>query len=134
MNEKLKLPSYGGQALIEGILMRSRKYVSSAFRLPDGTIKTQTEELTGIYKSKIFTIPFLRGLVALWDSLVLGTKYLTISANFQVKEDEKSKVVPSFSAFSSHWRWNMYFHSRSCHAGIMAGKDATLVSIADQYH
>lgn len=89
MSEKLRLPNYGGQALIEGVLMRGKKYVAAAFRLPDGSIKTQSEELTGIYKSNILKIPFLRGLISLWDSLGLGTRYLTISANYQAKEDEK---------------------------------------------
>lgn len=89
MAEKLKLPSYGGQALIEGVLMRGKKYLAAAFRLPDGSIKLQSEPLTGIYQSGIIRIPFLRGLISLWDSLGLGTRYLTISANFQAKEQEK---------------------------------------------
>jgi uncharacterized protein YqhQ len=89
MSKKLKLPSYGGQALVEGVLMRGKKYASAAFRMPDGSIKNQSEELSGIYKSKIAQIPFLRGLISLWDSLGLGTRYLTISANNQAKEQEK---------------------------------------------
>ena len=52
MSEKI-LPSYGGQALIEGVLMRGKKYLAASFRKPDGSIETVTEELTGIYKSKI---------------------------------------------------------------------------------
>jgi uncharacterized protein YqhQ len=84
-----KLPSYGGQALIEGILMRGRKYVVAAFRAPDGSIQIEKEELTGIYKSKLSKIPFFRGLVILWDSLSLGMKFLTLSANIQSGEDEK---------------------------------------------
>jgi uncharacterized protein YqhQ len=91
MSENLKLPAYGGQALIEGVLMRGKNYMAASFRKPDGTIETVTEQLTGIYKSSIRKIPFLRGLIMLWDSLVLGTKYLTISANMQV-EDEEEKI------------------------------------------
>lgn len=87
--DKLKLPSYGGQALIEGVLMRGSNYVSAAMRAPDGSIVIESEKLTGIYKSKITKIPFLRGLVILWDSVGLGTKYLTVSANVQTGEDEK---------------------------------------------
>ncbi len=90
-NDQTKsMESYGGQALIEGILMRGRRYLTAAFRLPDGSIKVVEEELTGIYKNKIRNIPFLRGLIILWDSLVLGMKYLTISSNYQLEEkDEK---------------------------------------------
>ncbi|MGV8027353.1 MAG: DUF1385 domain-containing protein [Anaerolineaceae bacterium] len=91
----VKLESYGGQALIEGILMRGRKYLTAAFRLPDGSIKVIEEELTGIYKKKIRDIPFLRGLIILWDSLVLGMKYLTISSNMQLKEDEEKIEGPA---------------------------------------
>lgn len=92
MAEK-ELPSYGGQALIEGVLMRGKKYLAASFRKPDGSIETVSEELTGIYKSKITKIPLLRGLISLWDSLGLGMKYLSISANMQTGEDEKITPV-----------------------------------------
>ena len=92
MAEK-SLPSYGGQALIEGVLMRGKRFLAASFRKPDGSIETVTEELSGIYKSKITKIPFLRGLVSLWDSLGLGMKYLSISANMQTGEDEKITPV-----------------------------------------
>lgn len=88
MSEKI-LPSYGGQALIEGVLMRGKKYLAASFRKPDGTIETVSEELTGIYKTGITKIPLLRGLVSLWDSLGLGMRYLSLSANMQTGEDEK---------------------------------------------
>ena len=93
MNHKtdkdLKLPSYGGQALIEGVLMRGSKYLAAAYRLPDGEIKVETEELGGLYKTRLVRIPFLRGLIILWDAIGLGSKYLTKSANYQTGEDEK---------------------------------------------
>lgn len=84
-----RMPAYGGQALIEGVLMRGTKALAAAFRAPDGQIIVKTEILGGIYKSRIRKIPFLRGLVILWDALGLGTRYLSISANLQVKEEEK---------------------------------------------
>lgn len=87
--EKLKLPSYGGQALIEGVLMRGSHYLAAAMRSPSGEIVIQKEELKGIYRSKLFKLPFLRGLTSMWDALGLGTKYLTLSANIQTGEDEK---------------------------------------------
>lgn len=87
--EKLKLPSYGGQALIEGVLMRGSSYMAAAFREPSGNIKIETEKLQGIYTSKLAKLPFIRGLVILWDALGLGMKYLTMSANLQTGEDEK---------------------------------------------
>jgi uncharacterized protein YqhQ len=84
-----KLINYGGQALIEGVLMRGRKSCAVAMRAPDGTIVTKVEPLSGIYKTSIAKIPFLRGLVMLWDSLGLGMLALTNSANLQSGQDEK---------------------------------------------
>lgn len=69
--------------------MRGSHYLSAAFRDPSGKIVIESEKLTGIYTSKLAKIPFLRGLILLWDALVLGTKYLTISANIQTGEEEK---------------------------------------------
>lgn len=86
---KLKLPSYGGQALIEGVLMRGSHYVAAAMRSPQGEIVVEKEELKGIYKSRLAKIPFLRGIVILWDALGLGTRYLTKSANVQTGEEEQ---------------------------------------------
>jgi uncharacterized protein YqhQ len=86
---KEKLPSYGGQALIEGVLMRGSRYVAAAMRTPDGKIEVHLEKLSGIYRSGLRKIPFLRGLIILWDALILGTHFLTLSANVQTGEDEK---------------------------------------------
>ena len=84
-----KLVSYGGQAVIEGVLMRGRTTWTIAMRPPDGSIVTKSELLGGVYKSSIPRIPFLRGLILLWDALGLGTRALTISANMQTDQDEK---------------------------------------------
>ncbi|MBN1146235.1 MAG: DUF1385 domain-containing protein [Anaerolineales bacterium] len=84
-----KLPAYGGQAVIEGVMMRGAQYVAIAMRAPDQKIVVHTEPLSGIYKSKIIKVPFLRGLIGLWDALGLGMRALTISANLQSGEDEQ---------------------------------------------
>ncbi|GAB4581935.1 MAG: DUF1385 domain-containing protein [Anaerolineales bacterium] len=88
-NPTLPLPTYGGQAVIEGVMMRGARSFAIAMRAPNKNIVLHTEKLSGIYKSKITKIPFLRGLVMLWDALGLGTRALTISANVQTGEDEK---------------------------------------------
>lgn len=87
MNDKL--PNYGGQAVIEGVMMRGANTVAVAMRAPDQEIVIHTEELGGIYKSRLTKIPFLRGLVILWDALGLGMRALTLSANMQTDEDEQ---------------------------------------------
>lgn len=83
------LPTYGGQAVIEGVMMRGARSVAIAMRAPNQEIVLHTEELGRVYQSKAAKIPFLRGLVVLWDALALGMRALTISANTQGDEDEK---------------------------------------------
>jgi uncharacterized protein YqhQ len=90
-----KLPAYGGQALIEGVLMRGSRFLAAAFRIPNGEIVVQTEKLPAVYYGPLKKIPFLRGLVILWDSLGLGTRYLTISANHQGGEEEAKIEGPT---------------------------------------
>lgn len=84
-----KMPSYGGQAVIEGVMMRGSGAVAIAMRAPDHQVVVHTETLSGIYKSKAARIPFLRGVVVLWDALGLGMRALTISANTQTEEEQK---------------------------------------------
>lgn len=84
-----RIITYGGQAVIEGVLMRGKKSLAIAMRAPNGEIVTHQEILSGIYRSKITKIPFLRGLILLWDALGLGMRALTLSANTQSGEDEK---------------------------------------------
>ncbi len=89
MAEKCRFPSYGGQAVIEGVMMRGARHVAIAMRAPSKEIIIHKEQLGGIYQSRLAKIPFLRGLVMLWDALGLGMRALTMSANTQTGEDEK---------------------------------------------
>jgi uncharacterized protein YqhQ len=89
MAEKSRFPLYGGQAVIEGVMMRGTQSVAIAMRTPNKEIAVYKEPLGALYKNKIIKIPFLRGLVMLLDALVLGTRALTISANTQTVEKEK---------------------------------------------
>jgi len=84
-----RIITYGGQAVIEGVMMRGQKAFAVAMRAPDGSIVTHTEKLANLYRSRITKIPFLRGGILLWDALGLGMRALTLSANTQTGEDEK---------------------------------------------
>lgn len=84
-----KLITYGGQAVIEGVLMRGRKVYALAMRAPDGQIVTKVAPLSKIYRSQLARTPFLRGLVLLWDALGLGLRALTDSANLQTGGEAK---------------------------------------------
>jgi uncharacterized protein YqhQ len=84
-----RLPAYGGQAVMEGVMMRGSRTCAIAMRAPDQQIVIHQEPLGSLYHSKITKIPFLRGLAMLWDALGLGMRALTLSANVQTGEDEK---------------------------------------------
>jgi len=84
-----RIITYGGQAVIEGVMMRGQKAFAIAMRAPDGGIVVHQEALNAIYRSKITKIPFLRGVILLWDALGLGMRALTIAANTQTGEDVK---------------------------------------------
>ncbi len=84
-----RIITYGGQAVIEGVMMRGQKAFAIAMRAPDGNIVVHQENLDPIYRSRIAKIPFLRGVILLWDALGLGMRALTIAANTQTGEDQK---------------------------------------------
>lgn len=90
---------YGGQAVIEGVMMRGKKYVACAVRDPHGNIVTTTEPLSpAIYASAWSKIPFLRAMTILWDTLVLGTKMLMYSANIVVEEEAQPNANTAATA------------------------------------
>src|SRR6266516_352130 len=73
---------YGGQAVMEGVMMRGRISAAVAVRRPDQSIYLYEEALNPrLYQNPLFRLPFLRGLLLLWEMLVLGTRLMTFSAN-----------------------------------------------------
>jgi uncharacterized protein YqhQ len=81
--------SYGGQAVIEGVLMRGANTAAIAVRDPKGQIVVHEQPLNKtLYRGRIARTPFLRGLVGLWDALGLGTRALMWSADVAVGEEE----------------------------------------------
>ena len=80
--------NYGGQALIEGVLMRGRDAIAVAFRHPDGHIVWASEPLTsGPHGWRLAKAPFVRGLIVLYETLVVGTRWLIRSANIQASAE-----------------------------------------------
>ncbi len=87
---------YGGQAVMEGVMMRGKKFVACAVRRENGEIVTISEALSPfIYASRWSKIPFLRAMTILWDTLVLGTRMLMFSANIAVVDEEKQHAAKS---------------------------------------
>ncbi|HOU12124.1 MAG TPA: DUF1385 domain-containing protein [Anaerolineae bacterium] len=72
--------SYGGQAIIEGVMMRGKYNAAIAVRRPDGEVVVKQEPLGNFYRGFFSKVPFLRGIPLLWDSLGLGMKALFFSA------------------------------------------------------
>ena len=87
MNKK---PNVGGQAVIEGVMMRGKTHVAVAVRQPDGEINVDVRPVNSIAdRYPILKKPFLRGVVSLVESLVMGMKALSYSAQVSGEEDEK---------------------------------------------
>jgi uncharacterized protein YqhQ len=83
---------YGGQAVLEGVMMRGRKTMAVAVRAPNGEIAIHEEPLTAaIYTRKWGQWPFVRGVSMLWDALGLGMRALLWSADVAMSEEEDVK-------------------------------------------
>lgn len=81
----------GGQALIEGVMMRGKTGIATAVRKSDGEIVVTKEEFTPYSKrNKILGLPIIRGFVSLIESLIVGMKSLNYSASFFEEEEEES--------------------------------------------
>ena len=73
----------GGQAVIEGVMMRGSKGIATAIRTSKGNIKVSVKKTVPLTKKyKILSLPFIRGITALLDSLIIGIKTLNYSASF----------------------------------------------------
>lgn len=85
-----RLPNYGGQAVIEGVMMRAPSAWAVAIRRPDGQIEARREPLPRLSsRSRAARVPFLRGILVLGESLSLGFRALSWSAQKAAAEDEK---------------------------------------------
>jgi uncharacterized protein YqhQ len=91
--DKAKPFYYGGQAVMGGVMIRGRNSTAMAVRKPDGTINISNRPLATLYKGKWRDIPLIRGIIALIESVVLGTSALMYSAQI-ITEDEDEKITP----------------------------------------
>ncbi len=80
---------YGGQAVIEGVMIRGRKMVTVAVRRPNGEVAVDSRPLPTFYTGRLRRVPLIRGIVVLVEALVLGIKSLLYSANVSLEEDEE---------------------------------------------
>ena len=88
--------AFGGQAVMEGVMMRSKDHVVVCVRQPNNEIVTKTEELHSLSeKYRFLKLPFLRGILALFETLYSGIKGIYFSANAAFGEDENEEEVLS---------------------------------------
>ena len=95
----LKYSGIGGQAVLEGIMMKNKEQYAVAVRKPNGEIEVEVEHYNGImHGSRIMKVPFVRGVFQFIDSLILGMRSLNFSASFY--EDEDAKETAADKAFN----------------------------------
>jgi len=80
---------YGGQAVVEGVMMRGRRTLVTAVRRPRGDIATNETRLAPLYSGRARRMPIVRGVIVLIESLVLGISSLMYSANVSLEEEGK---------------------------------------------
>lgn len=86
MNQKFQL---GGQALIEGVMMRSPNFIGAAVRRKDGSIETRVDAFHSLgQRYSILAIPLIRGMVALVEMMTVGMRYLNWSGNLALEDEE----------------------------------------------
>ena len=89
----MKYSGIGGQAVLEGVMMKNKEKYAVAVRKPDGEITVDTKEYYGLIKNKTLrNIPILRGVLSFVESLTLGISTLTYSASFFEEDEEDTKA------------------------------------------
>ena len=118
--------NYGGQAVIEGVMMRGAKHMAVAIRSPTGEIVIHSEPLNArIYGGRIGKLPFLRGMIMLWDTLVLGMRALLFSADIALEEEEVE--------FSGPIAWGSVAFSLIIGIGVFLLGPLFLARLVDRY-
>ncbi len=80
---------YGGQAVIEGVMIRGRQAAVTAVRRPNGRLTTKVQPLAAIYTGRLRRTPFTRGVIVLLEAMVIGIRSLLYSANVSLEEEEE---------------------------------------------
>ena len=131
--------NYGGQAVMEGVMMRGSKSMAVAVRAPNGRVIVHSEPLNpAIYGSWIVKVPFLRGITMLWDTLVLGMRTLMFSADVAMQPaDSDAQEHPvsdaPASSFSAPLAWGSIALSLAISLGIFFVLPALLTKLIDRY-
>lgn len=117
---------YGGQAVMEGVMMRGVHEWAVSVRAPSGEIVMRHEALPRTYRSKLFRLPFVRGLISLWDALGLGLRALIWSSDVALGEEEDV-------SFSGPLAWGTVAFSLAFGIGLFFLLPMFLTTIIDRY-
>lgn len=144
--------NYGGQAVIEGVMMRGSKAFAVAVRNPYDDIVIHVQPLNQrLYGGRLLKIPFLRGILGLWDALGLGMRALMFSADVALEEEEDESSAPTRKvevqltaddgsivtaerpapAFSGAAQWGMVAFSLSLSIGLFFALPALVGGLAE---
>lgn len=104
---------YGGQAIIEGVMIRGPKSMAMACRNPGGDIVVKKQPLGGVYSGPVRRIPLLRGVIVLWETLALGMRALMWSSAVAMGEDVEEEAHQNTGAM-----WTMAIGSLVIVGGI----------------
>ena len=111
----MKYSNIGGQAVMEGIMMKNGDHYAVAVRKPDKEIEVKVEECHSFIKNKkILQLPFIRGVFNFVDSLVLGMKSLMFSAEFFMDDEEEEKERKKEEKFHPSGIYRCFFHCPGC--------------------
>lgn len=95
----MKRTNIGGQAVMEGVMMRGKEIYAMAVRNPQGEIVIEKNKWGGIGQKGIFRLPIFRGMAAFWDSLITGTKILMRSAEIAGEDWNEEENLSKFEKF-----------------------------------
>src|SRR5215813_12059171 len=135
---RVRKVSYGGQAVLEGVMMRGRAFMAVAVRAPDKNIVVTSEALPRhLYGGIIQKIPFVRGVTMLWDALGLGMKALMFSADIQMQAEENDAAANAKPAepasLSKPLAWTTVALALIFGIGIFFVTPLAVVGLAEQF-
>ncbi len=126
--------NYGGQAVLEGVMMRGKQWATVAVRAPSSEIVVHSERLPkALYAGWFIKVPFVRGVAMLWDTLVLGMKALMYSANVALQEETEEGKEPEKVEFSKPMMWVTVLIGIAFAVGIFFVGPLLIIGWADQY-
>src|SRR5690606_16013516 len=94
---------YGGQAVLEGVMIRGPEHMAVAVRHPQGHIVKHAERLGGLYTGRARRMPLVRGVVVLWETMSLGMRALSFSSRIAFEEEEDDDGQPAEFPQSVFW-------------------------------